>query len=167
MENKRLKLSIGIQTFEKMRERNCVYVDKTKYLVDLIDNVDICFHARPRHFGKSLAVSTFNALFSGKKELFKGLYAEEFLNRPDFETSPVISLNMSSITTNQGIEIELKVAYAGENPAQKTEEALQQIVDKNYATQYPDAVCMGLAIDDAARQITDYKLGLRNRKSKK
>jgi len=105
MENKRLKLPIGIQTFEKLREKGCVYIDKTKYLVDLIDNVDICFLARPRRFGKSLTVSTFDALFSGKKELFKGLYAEEFLNRPDFKPSPVISLNMSKITTNQGIDM--------------------------------------------------------------
>ena len=105
MENQKLKLPIGIQTFEKLREKNCVYVDKTKYLIDLIDNVDICFLARPRRFGKSLTVSTFAALFSGKKELFKDLYAKEFLNRPDFKTSPVISLNMSRITTNQGIDM--------------------------------------------------------------
>ena len=105
MENKRLKLPIGIQTFEKLREKGCVYIDKTKYLVDLIDNVDICFLARPRRFGKSLTVSTFDALFSGKKELFKGLYAEEFLNRPDFKPSPVIWMDMSKITTNQGIDM--------------------------------------------------------------
>ena len=71
MENKMLKLPAGIQTFEKLRKKNCVYVDKTKYLVDIIDNVDVCFLARPRRFGKSLTVSTFDALFSGKKELFK------------------------------------------------------------------------------------------------
>ena len=54
--------------------------------------------------------------------------------------------------------IEMKVAYEGESPAQKAEEALQQILDKNYATPYPDAVCIGMAIDDALRQITDVKL---------
>lgn len=108
MENKRfnrLKLPIGIQTFEEIRTENYVYIDKTKYLVKLIDSGKIYFLARPRRFGKSLAVSTLNALFSGKKELFKGLYAEEFLNRPNFMPSPVISLNMSSITTNQGIDM--------------------------------------------------------------
>jgi len=105
MENKRLKLPIGIQTFEKLREGNFVYVDKTKYLVDLIDRGEIYFLARPRRFGKSLTISTFDALFSGKKELFKGLYAEEFLNRPDFKPSPVIRLDMSSIATNQKPEI--------------------------------------------------------------
>jgi len=47
MERNRLKLPLGIQTFEKLREGNCVYVDKTRYLVDLIDKVNICFLARP------------------------------------------------------------------------------------------------------------------------
>ena len=120
MKNRKLKLPIGIQTFEKLRKGNCVYVDKTKYLVDLIDNVDVCFLARPRRFGKSLAVSTFDALFSGKKELFKGLYAEEFVNRPDFKPNPVISLNMSSITTNQGIDMmELSLRRLTEDAANK------------------------------------------------
>ena len=101
----RLKLPIGIQTFETIRTEGCVYIDKTKYLINLIEKGHIYFLARPRRFGKSLAVSTFNAIFSGRKDLFKGLYAEEFLNRPDFKTSPVISLNMSRITTNQGIDM--------------------------------------------------------------
>jgi len=105
MENERLKLPLGIQTFEKLREQNCVYVDKTRYLVDIIKNVNICFFARPRRFGKSLTISTFDALFSGKKELFKGLYAEEFLNRPDFKPSPVIRLDMSKVTTDSGIDV--------------------------------------------------------------
>jgi hypothetical protein len=70
----------------------------------LIDNFDICFLARPRRFGKSLTVTTFDSLFSGKKELFEGLYAEEFLNRPDFEPSPVIRLDMSKVITDCGID---------------------------------------------------------------
>jgi hypothetical protein len=104
MEKKKLKLPIGIQTFEKLRKEGCVYVDKTKYLIELIDTGSAYFFARPRRFGKSLTVSTFDALFSGEKELFKGLYAEEFLNRPNFHTSPVIRLDMSKVTTNKGIE---------------------------------------------------------------
>ena len=104
MENRRLKLPTSIQTFEKLREGNFVYVDKTKYLIDIIDNVNVCFFSRPRRFGKSLTVSTFDALFSGRKELFKGLYAEEFLNRPDFKPSPVIRLDMSKVITDSGID---------------------------------------------------------------
>ena len=105
MENRKLKLPIGIQTFETIRTKGYVYVDKTKHLVHLIDNGQIYFLARPRRFGKSLTVSTFDALFSGKKELFKGLYAEEFLNRADFKPSPVVRLDMSGVTTDCGIDL--------------------------------------------------------------
>ena len=104
MENRRLKLPTGIPTFEKIRTGGYVYVDKTQYLINLIDAGEIYFLARPRRFGKSLTVSTFEALFSGRKDLFKGLYAEEFLNRPDFKPSPVISLDMSKVVTNNGID---------------------------------------------------------------
>ena len=105
MEKNRLKLPAGIHTFEKIRNGNFIYVDKTKYLVDLIDTGDVYFLSRPRRFGKSLTVSTFKELFSGNRELFKGLYAEEFLNRPDFKPSPVIRLDMSKVNTGEGIEV--------------------------------------------------------------
>ena len=104
MENRRLKLSTSIQTFEIIRTEERIYVDKTKYLVEIADNIKVCFLARPRRFGKSLTVSTFEALFSGRKDLFKGLYAEEFLNRPEFTPSPVIKLDMSEIATSHGID---------------------------------------------------------------
>ena len=58
MEKKKLKLPIGIQTFEKLRDEGNVYVDKTKHLVNLIDNGSIYFLARPRRFGKSLTITT-------------------------------------------------------------------------------------------------------------
>ena len=105
METKRKKLPIGIQTFEKIREDNYIYVDKTRFLVNMIDNGSIFFFARPRRFGKSLTVSTLDAMFAGKKELFKGLYAEEFMNRADYHSSPVIRLDMSHVTTNEGIQV--------------------------------------------------------------
>jgi hypothetical protein len=50
--------------------------------------------------------------------------------------------------------MEIKVARESENPAAKAEEALQQIIDNGYAVPYPDAICIGLAIDDKERQIT-------------
>jgi hypothetical protein len=53
--------------------------------------------------------------------------------------------------------IEIKVAYEGECPAKKAEEALKQIIDKNYATQFPDVICVGMAIDNEKRQITEVK----------
>ena len=98
------KLPIGIQDFVNLRQEGYLYVDKTQYLVDIIDRGKVFFFSRPRRFGKSLTISTFDALFSGKKELFKGLYAEEFLNRPDYKISPVVRLDMSTTTTDQGVE---------------------------------------------------------------
>ena len=125
MENKRLKLPIGIQTFEDIRKGGYVYIDKTKYLVNLIDSGKIYFLARPRRFGKSLTVSAFDALFSGEKELFTGLYAEEFLNRNDFQPSPVIRLDMSDISTNKGIEgVEESILSLTRNVAYKLDVVL-------------------------------------------
>ena len=54
--------------------------------------------------------------------------------------------------------IEIKVAYEGDNTVEKAKEALKQIVAKNYAKPYPGAVCIGLAIDNALRQITHYNV---------
>ncbi|MDR1376052.1 MAG: ATP-binding protein [Synergistaceae bacterium] len=101
-EKKLPKLPIGIQTFKIIRTEGYLYVDKTKYLVDLVDNGRIYFLSRPRRFGKSLTISTFDALFSGEKELFQGLYAENFMNRPDYKTYPVVRLDMSNLTTHMG-----------------------------------------------------------------
>jgi hypothetical protein len=98
------KLPVGIQTFERIREEGYLYVDKTRYLIDLIDNGTVYFLSRPRRFGKSLTVSTFDALFSGKRELFKGLYAEEFFERPEYKVHPVIQLDMSRVTTDMGLD---------------------------------------------------------------
>jgi hypothetical protein len=61
MNNRLLKLPIGIQDFGDIRNSGYLYVDKTKYLIDLIDNGKVYFLSRPRRFGKSLTVSTFDA----------------------------------------------------------------------------------------------------------
>ncbi len=65
----------SIYTFSKLRERNCLYVDKTNFIYKLLqDEGDQFFCARPRRFGKSLTVSTLKAVFQGRRELFEGLY---------------------------------------------------------------------------------------------
>jgi len=98
------KLPSGIQIFAVIREEDYIYVDKTKYLVNMIDSGKLYFLSRPRRFGKSLTCSTFEAIFQGRKELFEGLYAEEFLNRPGFKPNPVIRLNMNGVTTSKGLD---------------------------------------------------------------
>ena len=68
-----MKYPIGIQDFEDLR-RNCyAYVDKTNFVYKLADEGKYYFLSRPRRFGKSLFLSTLEAYFQGKKELFEGL----------------------------------------------------------------------------------------------
>ena len=60
------KISIGIQTFSEIRERNYLYIDNTKYLVDFIDNgYKYIFLSRPRRSGKSLFASMIHAYYEG------------------------------------------------------------------------------------------------------
>ena len=67
---------LGIQTFKNIIEGNYVYVDKTDLIYELVHEKKYCFLSRPRRFGKSLLVTTLQAYFEGKKELFKGLKLE-------------------------------------------------------------------------------------------
>ena len=69
-------LPIGIQDFEDLRTRGCIYVDKTHLIYKLATEGKPYFLSRPRRFGKSLLLSTMEAYFLGKKELFKGLALE-------------------------------------------------------------------------------------------
>lgn len=85
---------IGIQTFERLRNENYMYVDKTEYIYRLAhENGCYFFMNRPRRFGKSLLTSTFNSYFSGKKELFKGLAIEKL--EKDWTEYPVLHIDLS------------------------------------------------------------------------
>ena len=88
-------LPIGIQTFEDIRNEDFVYVDKTKHLFNLVRKKGVYFLSRPRRFGKSLTISTLEAMFKGKTELFKGLYAENWVKEKTKNPNPVIKLDMS------------------------------------------------------------------------
>ena len=88
------QLSTSIYTFEKLRQENCVYVDKTEYLYKLVtDASQQLFCARPRRFGKSLTVSTLEAIFRGKRELFEGLYIAG--QNYDWQEYPVVHLDFA------------------------------------------------------------------------
>ena len=69
----RRKLPIGLQSFRRIREQDCYYVDKTPHIRRLIDAGDYWFLSRPRRFGKSLLLDTLKCLFQGSEELFRGL----------------------------------------------------------------------------------------------
>ena len=85
---------VGIQTFEKIREGNYLYVDKTKYIVDFRKKqMSYVFLSRPRRFGKSLFASTLQAYFEGRKELFEGLAIADY--EQEWVKHPVLHFDMS------------------------------------------------------------------------
>lgn len=89
---------IGIQNFEKLREGGYVYVDKTSLIHKLANSGTYYFLSRPRRFGKSLLISTMEAYFQGKKELFKGLAMEQL--EKDWKEYPVLHLDLNGISYN-------------------------------------------------------------------
>ena len=87
---------IGIQNFESIRQGGYVYVDKTHLIHQLATTGKYYFLSRPRRFGKSLLVSTMEAYFQGKKDLFKGLAIEKL--EKDWTEYPVLHLDLSGVT---------------------------------------------------------------------
>jgi hypothetical protein len=92
-------LPIGIQNFSMLRQEDFLYVDKTGQLLELIQNGRRYFLSRPRRFGKSLTISTLDAMFSGKAELFRGLAAEDWVTQQGQNPAPVLRLDMSTMET--------------------------------------------------------------------
>lgn len=84
---------IGIQNFESLRNDNYFYVDKTKLIYQLARSGRYYFLSRPRRFGKSLLISTLEAYFEGKKELFKGLAIEN--QEKDWIKYPILHLDLN------------------------------------------------------------------------
>ena len=96
------KYPVGIQTFEEIREKGYLYVDKTKYIVDFREKgMKYIFLSRPRRFGKSLFASTLQAYFEGRKELFEGLAIADY--EKDWVKHPVLHFDMSG-AKHLGIE---------------------------------------------------------------
>ena len=106
-ENPMKKLPIGKQEFKGLIEDGCIYVDKTPYLLKLIESTAPVFLSRPRRFGKSLMVNTFKELFKGNKALFVDTYAHD--NWDFSQTSPVIRLDLSKVNGNQADIISQKL----------------------------------------------------------
>ena len=98
---------IGIQSFEKIRTGGFVYVDKTALIYRLATFGQYYFLSRPRRFGKSLLVSTMEAYFSGRKELFEGLVMESL--EKDWTEYPVLHLDLtgSSYTDISHLKVSL------------------------------------------------------------
>lgn len=85
---------IGIQNFESLRKDGYFYVDKTRLIYQLVKTGRYYFLSRPRRFGKSLLISTLEAYYQGKKELFEGLAIEQL--EKDWIKHPILHLDLNN-----------------------------------------------------------------------
>lgn len=111
MENK--IYPIGIQNFEKIRKDGYFYIDKTALIYQLVKTGSYYFLSRPRRFGKSLLLSTLEAYFQGKKELFDGLAMEKL--EKDWIKYPILhlDLNAEKYTAPEALDQVLESALRG------------------------------------------------------
>ena len=134
-----MKYPIGIQNFESLRKDGFLYVDKTRLVYELATDSRYYFLGRPRRFGKSLLISTFDAYFSGKKELFAGLDIEKL--EKDWETYPILHLDLNTrkYDTKEALLAELnknleawETVYGDKFKDRAPEERLSHIIEFAY-----------------------------------
>lgn len=102
------KLPIGIQTFEDIRKGGFLYVDKTDMIYQIVHAGKPYFLSRPRRFGKSLLISTFEAYFQGRKELFEGLAIERL--EKEWIEYPVLHLDLNAEKYDSAFRLESMLA---------------------------------------------------------
>ena len=130
--------------FPKLREKGCIYVDKTRFIHRLVTDVgtNLFFISRPRRFGKSLTVSALKALFSGRRELFNGLYIDG--TDWKWEKYPIIHFEFNDLETTSLATFEKSLAWHVER---KLSEA-----GYSYDKALTPADNFGMAIDTLAVQ---------------
>ena len=129
-------LTSSVFSFEDLRKGNFLYIDKTEFIWKLVQPYRaMYFLSRPRRFGKSLALSTFKAVFEGKKELFKGLamYSKPY----SWQKYPVIHLDMGGRKCNTVAELELSLREALGNIASELGLAVR---GENAQTQFENLI---------------------------
>ena len=111
MANQLKRLPTGIQTFEKIREGDYLYVDKTALIYELTQNCSYVFLSRPRRFGKSVLCSTLKSYFEGRRDLFQGLAMEQL--ETEWRRHPVLLFSLATMKSgtreefNNRIELQL------------------------------------------------------------
>jgi len=121
-----MKYPIGIQNFEKIRKDGFVYVDKTALIYQIVSEGSYYFLSRPRRFGKSLLLSTFEAYFQGKKELFEGLAISKL--EKNWNAFPILHLDLNTEKYDSVTALENKLNLAlseweglyGNNPNERS-----------------------------------------------
>ena len=130
---------IGIQDFESLRNDGYVYVDKTALIYKLATTGRYYFLSRPRRFGKSLLISTMEAYFRGKRELFKGLAIEQL--EKDWKEYPILHIDLNSRRYENAESLRLELnkyleiwerRYGDEFKDRALEERFFQIIAKAY-----------------------------------
>ncbi len=106
-----MKYPIGIQSFSEIRNNGYVYIDKTALLYKMVDEGKYYFLSRPRRFGKSLLISTMEAYFRGKTELFDGLAISKL--EKEWNTYPILHLDLNSreYKDESSLETELEPSF--------------------------------------------------------
>ena len=123
------KLPLGIQGFQKLREENFLYVDKTEYIFQLVhDNVPF-FLSRPRRFGKSLLLNTLKAYWEGKKDLFSGLAIEKLEegNADAWKAHPIFYFDFNGVNYQEKGSLERALEFQ----LQRWEEKFESVNDHN------------------------------------
>lgn len=103
------RLPKGIQSFSKLIEKDCVYVDKTKLIYQMITEGDYYFLSHPRRFGKSLLISTLAELFAGNKKLFSNLWIAS--SDYEWQKHPIIHLSFSSVSHTSVQEFQADILW--------------------------------------------------------
>ena len=149
------KLPIGIQHFDRIREQNFVYVDKTEQIYTLINTGTFVFLSRPRRFGKSVLLTTLQHLFLGHRQLFQGLWIEDKI---DWQSRPVLLINFNDLDfVEQSLSValtrlmdQLAAEHQIQLQAEHYKEKFQELIVRLSAEQK-----LILLIDEYDKPITD------------
>ena len=127
--------------FDKIRQGGYLYIDKTKYIYEITHPGQYVFLSRPRRFGKSLLMSTFDSYFRGRKDLFKGLAIEKL--EKDWTEYPVLHFDLSDIkkgtvedfgenvnSSLASMEGEFGIAKTSDNPGTRLKDLVERIYNK-------------------------------------
>jgi hypothetical protein len=117
-------LPVGVQSFEILIKENYIYVDKTEFLYKLLTQGRVYFLSRPRHFGKSLLLSTLDAILQNKKELFKDLWIEK--SDYQWKEYPVIWIDMTKLNNKNPEQLEKEIMIQLQNIANEYNVALEE-----------------------------------------
>ncbi len=170
------KLPIGIQTFQKIREGNYCYADKTELIGQLIEDGEFYFLSRPRRFGKSLLLDTIAEVFLGNKDLFCGIYLEK---NWDWEQKyPVVKIDLaeSILDSRKRLDEKLQMQLASiassynvslkyDEPSDQLNELIRALHEQSgqrvvvLVDEYDKPILDNITNEERARELRD---GLRN-----